>query len=450
MIIDQKLENLEKSSVKLTITVGKDDAKKEYDSLLEKYSKTAQIKGFRRGKVPVSLLELKFGESVRGEAGVNIIENSLKEAFESVEKKPLPLEPPALEGEIDLELGKDFTFAVKYDYYPDIKLGTYKGVEIEEPSASIGAEDLKRELESIQDQNSVVIDKASGVVENGDIVTINYIEVGEDGKEIESTSREDFVFTVGSGYNRYKLDEEIVGMASNAEKIVEKEYPADVQDPELAGRKIAVKVKVTQIKEKKLPELDDELAQDVSEDYKTLDDLKKDIKKRLREFANSRIRQMNIESLIEKIRSGSNVEIPESMIRAELTSSWSNFVNRSGMPEEQLLRVLRSQNRTQEDLFNDWRPSALNSIASRLILNRIIEEEKIEVPEEELNAEIAESAGRSNITPEQARESFVQNNMLDYIRNQLRDRKLFDFLLENAVKTKGKKLKFLDLVQNNQ
>ena len=450
MIIDQKVENLEKSSVKLTITVGKDDTKKEYDSLLAKYSKTAQIKGFRRGKAPASLLEQKFGESLRGEASINIIENSLQEAFESAERKPLQLEPPALEGEIDLELGKDFTFTVKYDYYPDIELGTYKGVEIEEASVTISATDISRELESIQDKNSVVTDKESGVVENGDIVTINYIEIGEDGEEIESTSREDFVFTVGTGYNRYKLDEEIVGMEKNGEKTVEKEYPEEFEDRELAGRKISVKVKVTQIKEKKLPELDDELAQDVSEEYKTLDDLKKDIRKRLRDYADSRVRQMNIETLIEKIREGSKLEIPESMMRAELASSWTNFVNRSGMPEEQLLQVLTSQGRTQEDLLADWRPSAVNSIASRLILNRIIEEEKIEVPEEELNGEIAESAGRSNMTPEQARENFEKNHMLDYIRDQLRDRKLFDFLLENAVKTKGKKVKFLDLVQNNQ
>ena len=450
MIIDQKLENLEKSSVKLTITVGKDDAKKEYDSLLQKYAKTAQIKGFRRGKAPVSILEKRFGESVRGEASISIIENSLKEAFESVEKKPLQLEPPALDGEIDLELGKDFTFTVTYDYYPDIELGAYKGVEIEEPSVTISAEDISRELEAVQDQNSFVMDKESGTVEDGDIVTISYVEVSEDGDDIAKTSREDFAFTVGSGYNPYKLDDDIIGMESDAEKIVEKEYPEDHEDTDLAGRKVRVKVKITQVKVKQLPELDDELAQDVSEEYKTLDDLKKDIKKRLKEAANDRIRQMNIETVVEKIRENSKLEIPESMIRAELASLWSNFVNRSGMPEEQLLQVLKSQERTQEDLFTDWRPSAESSITSRLILNRILEEEKIEVGDEELDSEIIESAGRSNMTPEQARENFEKNNMLDYIRNQLRDRKLLDFLLENAAKTEGKKVKFLDLVQNNQ
>ncbi len=450
MITDQKVENLEKSSVKLTITVGKDEAKKEYDALLSKYAKTAQLKGFRRGKAPAALLEQKFGESIRSEASMNIIETSLQEALETVEKKPLQFEPPALEGEAVLELGKDFTFSVTYDYYPEIELGEYKGVEIEEPTVSITAEDIDRELEVIRDQNSVVTDKGSGTVGKGDIVTINYTEVGDDDAEIDGTSRQDFVFTVGSGYNRYKLDEELIGMEKDGEKVVEKEFPEDFEDPELAGKKVRVKVTVTQIKEKQLPELDDELAQDVSEEYKTLDDLKKDIRKRLREAAKQRIRQLSVDAIIEKIGENSKVAIPESMIRVELGSAWTNFVNRSGMPENQLLQLLEGQGRKPEDLFNDWRPSVERSISSRLIINRIIEEEKIEVPEEELDKEIAESAERSNMTPEQARENFERNNMLDYLRNQLLDRKLYDFLLENAEKKKGKKTKFLDLIQNNQ
>ena len=450
MIADQKLESLEKSSVKLTITVGKDDAQKEYDTLLTKYAKTAQIKGFRRGKVPPAILEQKFGESIRGEASMNIIENSLKEALETVEEKPLQFEPPNLEDDVELELGKDFTFTVTYDHYPEIKIATYKGVEIEEQSVTIGAEDISRELEALQEQNSVVLDKNDGGVENENIVTINFVEIGEDGEEVTGTSREDFAFTVGSGYNRYKIDDELVGMDRDEEKIIQKEYPEDFEDADLAGKSVKLKVKVTQIKAKQLPELDDELAQDVSDEYKTMDDLKKAIRKRLRETADQHIRRANIESVLEKIRENTKIDLPESMVRAELEASWSNFIARSGLKEEQLERVLAQQERTRQDLCEEWRPSAETSIATRLILNTILEEEKIEVPEEELEKEIAESAERSNMTVEQARQNFEQNNMIDYFRSQLLDRKMYDMLLENAVKKKGKKVKYLDLVQNNQ
>jgi trigger factor len=452
MIADQKLETLEKSSIRLTITVGKDDARKHYDDLISKYAKTAQIKGFRRGKVPASILEQKFGESIRGEASMNIIEDSLKEAFETVEKKPLQFEPPTLdeETELELELGKDFTFTVTYDYYPDIELGQYKGVEIEEPSVSILAADIKRELETVQEQNSVVMDKASGGVVNENIVTLNYVELGDDGEEITGTSREDFVFTVGSGYNRYKIDEELIGMERDEEKNIEKTFAEDFEDSELAGTTVKLKVKVILIKEKQLPELDDELAQDVSDEYKTLDDLKKSIKSRLKETADQHIRQANIESLVAKIRETSKVDLPESMVKAELGASWQNFISRSGLKEEQLLQVLEQQERSQDDLYEEWRPSAETSILTRLLMTTILEEEKLEVPDEELDKEISASAEQSNMTPEQARENFEKNNMIEYIRNQILDRKLYDFLLKSAVKKKGEKVKFLDLVQNSQ
>jgi len=294
------------------------------------------------------------------------------------------------------------------------------------------------------------MDKATGTVEDGDIVTIDYVEVDENSEEIAETSREDFVFTIGSGYNLYKLDEDLIGVKQNEEKVVEKEFPEDFENPDLAGKKVRIKVNVTQVKEKQLPDLDDELAQDVSEEYKTLDDLKKDIRKRLKETANQHIRQQNVDAIVGKIRENTKMEIPESMIRAELGSSWSNFVSRSGASEEQLLQILQEQGRTPEDLLTEWRPSVETSLESRLVLNMILEEEKIEVSDEELDKEIAKNAERSNMTPEQARENFEQNKMLEYLRRQLQDQKLYDFLLENAAKKPGSKIKFLDLVQNNQ
>ncbi|MBT3271635.1 MAG: trigger factor [Spirochaetales bacterium] len=450
MIANKEIEVKEKSSVKLTITVGKDEAKKEYDELLSKYSKTAQIKGFRRGKVPTSILEQKFGESLRGEAGMNIIENSLKEAFEEIEKKPLQFEPPELLEEVDFELGKDFTFSVTYDCFPDVALAEYKGVEIEEPAVSILAEDINRELETIRDQNSVVIDKVKGGVEKENIVTVNYVELDDAGEEIPDSSREDFVFTVGTGYNRYKIDDELLDLDKDAEKEIEKSYPEDFEEAELAGKTVKLKVKVTQIKEKQLPELDDELAQDVSEEYKTLDDLKKSIKKRLKETVEQQLKQRNIDAILKKILESMTIDLPESMITAELASSWSRFMQQSGLNEQQMEQVLAQQERGREDLYADWRPSAEDSIKTRLILNEVLEAEKLKVTEEEIDGEITKSAEQMNMTAEQAREQFQNNNMMAYLENQLVDRKLYDFLLENAVKTKGKKIKFLDLVQNNQ
>ena len=451
MIAEKNLESLEKSSARLTVTVEGEAAKKEYETLLQKYAKTAQIKGFRRGKVPANVLEQKFGESIRSEAGLQLVEESLKEAFEEIDAKPLQFEPPELEGEIDLEIGKDFTFTVKYDVFPEIKLGSYVGVEVEKPSVSIGAEDLDRELQQIREQNAVVVDKADDEsVADTDIVTIDYSETDESGEVVEGSEREGFSFTVGSGYNRYKIDDDLIGAKKDEVQVIEKTYDDEFEDEELKGRSVRLKVVVTQIKQRDLPDLDDELAQDVSEDFKTLDDLKKDIKKRLREAADARIKQRTIDAVLEKIVEATEMELPESMIRAELQSSWQNFLSRSGANETQMLEYLSNEDRSQEDLFEEWRPGAERSIRTRLVMNEIADKEKIESTDEELEESIGEQAQRSNMDVETARQNLEQANMLGYLRSQIADRKVFEFILEKAETTKGKRVKFLDLLQDNQ
>ena len=451
MIADKKLESLENCSARLTVTVDKEAATSEYSSLLKKYSLTAQIKGFRRGKVPPNILEQKFGESIRSEAGLQLIESSLKEVFEDVDEKPLQFEPPELEGDVDLELGKDFTFTVTYDVFPKVEIGEYKGIEIEEDTVSVASTDIDRELEVIRERNAIVVDKPDdAVVENDDIVTIDYEEVDENDETIEGTTRSDFAFTVGSAYNRYKIDEDILGLKKEDAKIVEKTYKEDFEDSELAGRSVRLSVHVKQIKRKDKPELDDELAQDVSDEYKTLEDLKKDIRKQLRDASKGRLRQRTIQKILESIVDASPVVLPESMLRAELQSNWSNFLARSGLTEEQMMGILSNQERTQDDLFEEWKPQAERTIRTRLAMNEIIEKEKIESTEDELDEAIKEQALRSNMDVETARANLEQAQMLDYLRSQIVDRKLTDFLFDQAKKTKGKKLKLLDLLQDNQ
>ena len=450
MIAEKKLETLEHSSTRLTVTVDGETARKEYDELLQKYCKTAQIKGFRRGKVPPQILEQKFGDSLRGEASANLIENSLKEVFEEIEKKPLQFEPPELENGSDLELGKDFTFTVKYDVYPEIDLGKYKDIDIEGPTTSITAEDMNRELENLRDQNSIVLDKESGEVAKDDIVTIDYVEMDENEQEKPDSQRQDFVFTVGTGYNRFEIDEELIGMKNGVEKLIDKSFPEDHQDTELAGNSFKIKVKVTAVKEKQLPDLDDELAQDVSEEYENLEDLKKDLRKRLRAAADNEIRRRNIQSISEKIVEDTKFEAPESMVRAELASTWQRFLERSRIEENQMLQVLEGQGRSRDDLFTEWQPGAEMRIRSQLVMGEILDKEKLEVSDEELDEEIKHQAEHSDLTEEQARENLEKSNLLDYLRNEVRNRKLHEFLISNSNIKKGKKVRFLDLMGNNQ
>ena len=454
MIVSKNLENLDNSAVKLTVTIGKDAVNKEYNDLLNKYAKTAHIKGFRKGKAPAKVLEQKFGESIRGEATMNLMENGLKEAYEDVDKKPLPYASPVLEedddNEVLIDLDKDFTFAVTYDTMPEVKLGEYKGLTIEAPVCKIGKKDVDRELEALREQNSTVVEKADGKAEKGDIVNLDYCELDADGNEIENTKREDFVFTIGTGYNIYKLDDDVTGMASGEEKVIEKEYPEDEADPNLAGSKKSLKVKINSIKIKELPELDDELAQDISDEYKNLKDLKDSIKKRLSETAENVIKENKKQAVLDQIIENTEIAVPASMIQAELDQSWNQFISQSRMPEEQVLQIVEAQGKKKEDMLEEWKPSAEKNVKTYLITEELLKKEEIEVSDEEVDEELKKQAETAGMSYEDAKNYFEQNGMLLYLKNDISSRKLFDLLLDSAEIKEGEKKDYLDLTQNKQ
>jgi trigger factor len=444
------MENLEHSAVKLSVTVEQQALKGEYDELLGKYSKSAHIKGFRKGKAPAEVIERKFGEGIKQEAAANIIEKSLKQIFEEVDKKPLPYVTPTLEDELDPDLDKDFTFTVTYDTFPEVELGTYKEIEIEEPQVEVTKEDEERELSDLQERNAIVIDKPDGTVAKDDIITIDYAEVDEKDEEIEGTKREGFVFTVGSGYNLYKLDDDVIGMKKDETKVIEKEFPEDFEAEELRGQKKRIRVTVTAVKQKQLPELDDELAQDIHDDYETLEDLKQDIHKKLHEAAESKVREKKVSQLIDAIVENSTIDLPKGMVDAELENSWQNFLTRSRIPAEDAEKILAAQGKSREDLYEEWRPASEKRLKTRLLLTKIIEEENIEVADNEVEEELEKHAEQQGTSADELREQYEKANYLGYIEDDIKDRKVIDFLLENAKIKKGEKVKFLDIMQDEQ
>ncbi len=441
MIVKKELESRDNSSVELTVTISRDATKKEYERLLADYAKKVQIKGFRKGKVPPAVLEKKFGDGIKEEAGMNMIEESLKKALEDIEKKPLPYSIPELQ-ENDEKIGfeKDYTYSVVYDIFPEIKIGSYTGLEVEIPDAKVLKKDEDRELEKLREQNSIVVEKKDGRAAKEDIVTINYVEVDAEGNEIEGTAREDYVFTIGSGYNLYKLDDDLIGMLKDEEKIIDKEVD---------GKKVKVKVKITTIKEKQLPDLDDELAQDISDKYKTIKDLRADLKKTLKKELDAKMKEIKTDKLLTKIADTSEIPLPESMIKAELENSWRNFIMQSQMQEDQLLQILSMQGKNKESLLNEWRDGAGKTLKFQLIMNKIIEEEKIEASEKEIDEEIKLQAESSSQKYEDFKELIEKNNYTDHIAADVKNKKLIDFLLEKNTFTKGSKVDFIDLVQNN-
>jgi trigger factor len=449
VITNKKIEHREHSSVNLTVTVEKKAIKQEYDELLAKYSKSVQLKGFRRGKVPADVLVRKFGPSLLDETAEKIIHKSLEQALEGSEEQPLPYSVPRLDSEEKLSLDSDYTYTVSFDVYPEFSLPEYKGLTYEKMQVPIGKEDLERELKALQEQNSLVVDKKDPVIAKGDVVNLNYCELDEEGRELPNTKRESFVFEVGTGYNLYKIDEEILNLRQEEEKVIRKKLPEDFQPPEMAGKVLELKVKINSVKEKKLPEINDELAQDISDKYQTLDDLKKDIRGRLKDFAGRKIRENSVSQLLDQIVGKAEIDLPQSMIDRDLDMQWQNLLSRFQGNEQFVLDQLKQENKSKDDFLEEMKPASERRIKLQLIVGKLVETEKIEISDEETDAQVRKEAEARNISFEDAKASMSQNNYLEYIVQDLKNEKLYDLLLESATAKKGKSIKFLDLAQSN-
>ena len=443
MVAEKKIKELEKSAVELTVSIPQETVAEEYDKTVKKYCKKIQLKGFRKGKAPASILEQKYGPSLREETMYSIIETSVEEAIKDVEDnfKPLPYSTPKIidEKALIFEPASDFSYTVSYDIYPKFELPKYDAHEITVPEVTVEKTEIDAELAKLQEQNSLIIEK-TGTVEKDDIVTIDYAEVEDDGTVVEGTEREDFVFTVGTGYNFYKIDQEIIGMAKDEERVIEKSYGEDHDIPEYVGKTVKIKVTVKTIKVKEIPELDDEFAQDVSDEYSTLDDLIKATADKIAENHEAQIKEYKIQKLYDAILDKFDVALPESMIQAELENSWRKSVSQSGMPEKQLIELLGYQDKTKEDLLTEWRPQAHKNILIQMLLEKVAAEEKIEASDEDIADMMPQLDG---IEDQKQKDYYIY-----LLKEEKKSQKVIDLLLEkNEFKT-GKKVSYTDFIQN--
>ncbi len=444
----KEVELLDNSQVKLTIHVPTADVAQEYDSIVQEYCDKAHLKGFRPGKVPRDVIIRKLGPSLIEQTRAEVLEKSLSAVFEDIEKKPIPYATPEIKSEGTLELGKDFSFEVVYDTYPEVALGPYTGLEIDQPEWEITDEDLGRELKGIQEQNALFTDKEGGDVQVGNIVNIDYVEL-ETGAERPGTKREAFVFEVGTGYNVYKLDDDIVGMKKGETKTVTKIFPEDFETKALAGKTVNLRVTLNSIKEKKLPEINDELAQDISEKFQTLEELKADIRKKMEDAVKSALRSRTVTRVLDSAVQTSTFALPASMVDYQLEAMWQDYASRLRIDEKQLVQLLEQQGRSVEDVRKEWTAAAEKRARLQLVVSEIAKKEGIAIEESDLDAEIAKMAEERKVAPEELKESLVKNQLDAYMRSNLRMDKLYDFLLSKTVIRHSGRQKVLDILQGN-
>ncbi|MBR4630747.1 MAG: trigger factor [Treponema sp.] len=451
MKVTKEIEKLGKSSVKLTVTVAKKDVADGYNETLKQYVKHVQIPGFRKGHVPAKVLESKYGEQIKAESISELINKALDEIFKDekdTENRPLPYAQPVLQEMPALDVTKELKFAVTYDVFPEVEIKNFDGIEVKEPETEIGDEEVAEELKGIQERNAVVIDKKDDTVAKDDIVTINIVEKDESGNEIASTKRDGFTFTVGTAENVYKIDDEIVGMKKDETKEISKTYAADDSDAELAGKTKKYSVTVSTIKFRELPKLDDDLAQDVNEKFKTLDELKADIKKQLENAKNRRISEIKSNSLLEQLVEKNAFEIPESMLNAELDARWRMMANQFRTTPEELEKLAKASGQTKEDMLKNWTAEAEKMLKSRIIVDTLLKEKNITVTPEEIDAEYSKIAEQNGLSLDEVKKHYEDARAKEYLIDSTKEQKLYEELYKQVKVSKGDKVKFADLFKN--
>lgn len=421
-----KVENIEKNVVKLTIEleaeVFNDSLKKAYQKNRGRYT----IPGFRKGKAPMNFIERYYGESVFYEEAFNIV---CPEAYEkAIEENSLePVSRPELDVE-QIEKGKDLIFTAKITVKPEVKLGEYKGLKVEKEAVNITDKDVQEELEKIQDKNARLITAEDRVVKDKDTLNIDF-EGFVDDEPFEGGSAKGYTLVVGSGTFIPGFEEQLIGAETGKEIDVNVTFPEEYHSEDLKGKEAVFKVVVNEIKEKILPEINDEFAQDVSE-FDTLEEYKADIKEKLLKEAQESAEKKYEDDIVKKAVENAEIDIPEIMVEHQL----NNILNRLNMTLRYQGMDLNSYINmvgTDEETFrNGYRDTAVLDVRTQLVLEKIGKEEKVEATEEDVEAEIAETAEKYKQSVEDFKKH-LQDDDIEYIKDTVITKKIIKLIKEN-------------------
>lgn len=426
-LMSAKWEKQEGNEGVLTIEVSPEEFDKALDQAFKKVSKDVQIPGFRKGKIPRKIFENRFGvESLYQDAVDIVLPDAYMKAIEETNIEPVA------QPEVDIETieqGKPLVFTATVTVKPEVKLGEYKGLEVEEQSVEVTEEDVEKEIEHQREHHAELVVKEEGTVEEGDTVVIDFEGFLGD-EPFEGGKGENHSLEIGSGQFIPGFEEQLVGKKAEEDTEITLTFPEDYHAEELAGKEATFKVKIHEIKSKELPELDDEFAKDVDEEVETLDELKKKKKEELEEQKKQEAENQKRETLLEKASENAEVVIPEAMVDTELDQMVKEFEQRLQMQGMTLEMYSQFSGQDVDALKEQMKEDAEKRVKTNLTLEAIVENEDLEVSEDDLNAELENMASMYGTDIEQLKQMLGGNT--DALKGELKMRKAIDFLVENS------------------
>lgn len=442
----------ENARIILTVNVPQEIVSSTYNKTINEISKKAIIKGFRKGKVPITVLEQKFGDSIRIEATEKIIQDAISEVLASVEYKPLPYSRPELKHDeqdspssILINSNAPFSFSIEYDSTPNIEVGNITNFTLEEPVIKIDENDIARELKQIQERNIFTKEKEGEIVD-GDTVNYETITLDEHNNEIAGSQHKNITTTIGDPESdMYDLASDLKGMKKNDAKTISKTYKNNYKDELFAGKTLILKIKVTKVSIKDIPEIDDELAQDVDDKFKTLNALKTHLNTQLEERAKLTVENLHKKEILNYLLKKSKLEIPKSAVAYQQESSWKQFVQQYGGDEQNILKGLQQSGNTKELLLEHWKENAIKQVGEQLLISKLIEKEEINISDEDVEIELKKELDKSDEETQKILDYYKQNNFMSQIKYDFEQKKLFELLKNRTIIKKGKPISLIKL-----
>lgn len=412
----------------LTVEVEASRVNEAIDQAFKKAVRQVSVPGFRKGRVPRQIFEARFGvESLYQDAIDILLPDVYVEALKETEVEPID------QPEIDIEeFSKDaaFKFTAKIQVKPEVKLGDYKGLEIEEQDLSVSAEEIDAELSLAQERQAELNVVEEGTAENGDTAIIDFEGFLND-VAFEGGKGENHSLELGSNSFIPGFEDQVVGMSKGEEKDITVTFPEEYHSEELAGQEAVFKVKLHEIKRKSLPELDDEFAMDVSE-FETLEEYKADIESNLKKQKEESYERYREATAVNLASENAEVDVPEPMIESELKFMLEDFENRLRAQGMNLDMYYQFSNQSEEQLREQMRDDAVNRVRQNLVLEAISKEEGITVSAEDIDAELERLAEMYQRSADEIRQIFEANGNLESIETDLVLRNTVKFLVENS------------------
>ncbi|MBO4902040.1 MAG: trigger factor [Lachnospiraceae bacterium] len=423
-----KVENKEKNMAVLTIEVPAEEVEKALEAAYQKNKNKINVPGFRKGKVPRQMIERMYGPEIFYEDAANIL---IPEAYERELEEHKEIEvvsQPDVKVE-EMEKGKPFVFTAEVALKPPVELGKYKGVKIEKIDTEVTDEEIQKEIDRERESNARTISVTDRAVKDGDMTVIDF-EGFVDDVAFEGGKGENYPLTIGSGAFIPGFEEQLVGAELEKETEVKVKFPEDYHAEDLKGKDAVFKVTVKEIKEKELPELDDEFASEVSE-FDTLDEYKADIKKNLTEKKEKEAKGKKEDAVIEAIIADSKMDIPDAMVDTQarqLANDYAARLQNQGLSLEQYFQFTGMDG---AKFLEQMKPTALKRIQSRLVLEAIVKAENIEVTDEEYEAELQKMADTYQMEIDKIRELFGDAEK-EQLTEDVAIQKAVDLIVEQA------------------